>query len=300
MEGLISKIQRYSTKDGPGLRTTVFLIGCNLSCLWCANPELIAPGEKYLYYRERCVGCGKCVSVAADNSITLTEKGCVIDRSRCSNLKECASSCYYDAYEKVGYAMTASDLCEKLKRDKDFYDQSGGGVTFSGGEPALQPEFVMETAKLLRREGIHTALETAGLIKKDRMRELIQQIDLVLYDIKAMDSKIHLACTGVDNRVILDNAMMTAEMNIPMIIRLIVVPGYNDDKNDFYNRLQFIKRMGKAVKQIDILKYHRLGEGKYLRLGLENRVSIEEPSNEYISEYVQMAREMGFEPTIGG
>ncbi len=299
--GFISKIQRYSTKDGPGLRSTVFLVGCNLNCVWCANPELIAPGRKFLYFAERCVKCGRCASIAANNAIILTENGCKIDREACINIEECASACYYDAYEAVGYEISSRELCEKLMRDKDFYDQSVGGVTFSGGEPALQAEFVIETSKLLRDSGVHVALDTAGLASHDVMKELLESVDLVLFDIKAMDSETHFACTGVYNDAILNNARLIAANNTPMIIRLIIVPGYNDDKSDFQRRLEVIKELGSAVKRVDILKHHKLGEGKSLRIGRANTLNgVSEQSDEYISEYAQMALEMGIAATIGG
>lgn len=301
MEGFISKIQRYATKDGPGLRTTVFLVGCNLDCLWCSNPELITAVKKYLYHPERCVKCGKCVSVATNDSITLTTAGCLIDRDRCTNLEECAASCYYDAYGSIGYKISAPDLFETLKRDKDFYDESGGGVTFSGGEAALQPDFLIEVAQLLHEEGIHITLDTAGLLPTKKMLQLVKYFDMVLYDIKAFNSIIHKKCTGMDNKLILQNAVEIAKKKIPMVIRLVIVPDYNDDKQDFKDRLTFIKTLGDAVKQIDILKYHKLAESKYLQMGLHNRMSgVDEPTDEYIHDYIQMAADMGIKVTLGG
>lgn len=301
MKGYISKIQRYSTKDGPGLRTTVFFVGCNLDCAWCANPELIEPGRKYLYYPERCSGCGRCAGVAANGSIVPTEKGCVIDREACTNIGECAAACYYDAYESVGDEISVDKLYEKLMRDSDFYDQSGGGVTFSGGEAALQAEFVLELAALLRAEGIHVALDTAGAVATEKMLALAEAVDMVLYDIKAIDSGLHKACTGVGNEVILENARQIAQAGKPMIIRLVVVPGYNDDKADFAKRLEFVKSLGTAVLRVDILKFHKLGEGKNLRMGRENRLAgTSEPSDEYIAEYVRIAEDMGIQAAIDG
>ncbi len=301
MVGYISKIQRYSTKDGPGLRSTVFFVGCNLDCLWCANPELIAPGSKYLYYPERCARCGKCVSIAANGSIKLTEKGCVIDREKCVNIDECAAACYFDAYEEVGYAISAGELFEKLMRDVDFYDQSGGGVTLSGGEAALQTEFVLELAGMLRAEGVHVALDTAGLIAPEKMEALAKAVDLVLYDIKAIDSATHKACTGVGNDVILQNARLIANVGTPMIVRLVVVPGYNDDAADFARRLEFVKSLGAAVSRVDILKFHKLGEGKSIRMGGENKLAnTPEPPDGYMEKYARMAADMGVDASIGG
>jgi len=266
--GFISKIQRYSTKDGPGLRSTVFMVGCNLRCVWCSNPELIEEGPKILYHPERCHRCGACVTLSG-GSIRLGEKGCVIDRDACKNLEECAAACYYDAYEKLGYYITSGELAKKLARDKAFYDQSGGGVTFSGGEPALQAGFVMETLELLRKEGVHTALDTAGLISWADLKPLAEAADLILYDIKAFDAGIHKACTGAGSGVILENAVKLAGMKKPMFIRMIIAPGYNDQPDDIDARLAFVQSLGESVKQLDILKLHHLGVGKYHSLGLQ-------------------------------
>jgi len=301
MNGFISKIQRYSTKDGPGIRSTVFLIECNLKCHWCSNPELIDSGKKYFYFRERCVKCGNCVKVAINDSIKLTDNGCKIDRAKCTNISQCADSCYYDAYEPVGFEISPIELTEKLLRDKDFYDQSKGGVTFSGGEPALQPTFLIETAKLLRKSGIHIALDTAGLVAEEIMKEIASNVDLILYDIKAFDSKLHKACTGKDNHGILNNAITMAKLNKPMIIRLTIVSEYNDDENDFIARLNFVKKLGDAVQQIDIIKYHNFGEGKYVRLGMDNKArKLKEPSDGLIHKYANLAAKVAKKVTING
>ncbi len=301
MKGFISKIQKYSTKDGPGLRSTVFFVGCNLKCLWCANPELIEQGKKILYHKELCVKCGKCVSIAHQNSIQLTKQGCIIDRTSCANLQECAENCYYDAYETIGYELTPEELFSKLIRDNDFYIQSGGGVTFSGGEAALQSDFLIEVSKLLKKEKIHIALDTAGLISSEKLQNLLPFIDLVLYDIKAIDNDIHRKCTFVDNSQILKNAQLIAKANVDMNIRLVVVPGYNDNKDDFLKRIEFINGLGQPVKQVDILKYHKLAEGKYIQLGIESKLKhVAEPSDDFMIDYVQMAKTLNVPVSIGG
>ena len=265
--GLISTLQRYSTKDGPGIRTTAFLVGCNLRCAWCANPELMLPGEKYLYYQQRCIKCGACVK-AAGGGVTLTQDGCVIDRSAPLDFAKLAHICPQSAYEKKGIRMTSGELTEKLLRDREFYAVSGGGVTFSGGEAALQAPFVKETAMALKEEGIHTALDTAGLIPSDRFMDLAGETDLVLYDIKAIDPGIHQRCTGTDNALILENARLLAKADKPMWVRLVLVPGWKDDREDIRARLRFVKSLGKAVRRVDVLKYHSLGAGKYRQMGI--------------------------------
>lgn len=266
--GLISTIQRYSTKDGPGIRSTVFCQGCNLRCVWCANPELLASRPAYLYFKERCIHCGGCVRTAANQAIVLTPEGCVIDRDRCTNLEECGEFCPTGAFESVGYRISSADLAAKLQRDVLFYQKSGGGVTFSGGEPARQGDFIAETAGLLRTAGIHTALDTAGALPWAALQSVLQAIDLVLYDLKTYDAALHQTCTGVDNGQILANARHIAQMEKAMIIRLVLVPGWNDQLADIAARLEFVKALGSAVRRVELLPYHNLGEGKYARLGL--------------------------------
>lgn len=300
MNGFISKIQKYSTKDGPGLRSTVFSVGCNLRCKWCANPELIPTGPKILHYTERCVGCGACAALS-NGSIQIIDGKAVIDREKCTNLAECAAACYYDAYEQIGISITAEELAKKLLRDKVFYAQSGGGVTYSGGEAALQAAFFLETTKLLKKESIHVALDTAGNIPWKDLGPLVEAVDMVLYDIKAFDNTIHKQYMGVGNELILENARRIADMKKDIIIRMIVVPGVNDSKEEIENRLSFIRSLGEAVLQVDILKYHRLGAGKYLRLGLEEPMGdTPECTDEFADWVLELATNMGLTATIGG
>ena len=301
--GLISRIQRYSTKDGPGLRSTVFMQQCNLRCQWCANPETIKPGFNVFWFKERCRQCGSCVQAAANNAITFAEpgQGVVIDRKRCSNLLDMVDVCPYDAYEKVGKEMTSRELADLLLRDKAFYDESHGGVTFSGGEPALQAEFVTQTAQHLKAEGVHLCLDTAGNIRRDKLLPLVDMVDMVSYDFKAFDPEIHLACTGVDNRLILENAKAIAAMGKPMLARMVIVPTRNDQAEDIRKRLDFIHSLGSAVQQVDILEYHIYGIGKYEKLGMPYLLHDLPPvQRDMIAQTKQYAEEIGLKATIGG
>lgn len=300
MRGFISKIQKYSTKDGPGVRSTVFAVGCNLHCKWCANPELIMAGPRILHYTERCVGCGACAALS-NGTIQIVNGKCVIDRKKCTNLAVCADACYYDAYEQIGISIEAEELVKKLLRDKAFYTQSGGGVTYSGGEAALQTGFFLETTKLLREDSIHVALDTAGYIPWKNLAPLVEAVDMVLYDIKAFDNTIHKQYTGVDNYLILENARKIADMKKDIIIRMIIVPGVNDSKEEIENRLRFIQSLGNAVVQLDILKYHRFGAGKYLRLGLSEPMGdTPECTEEFAAQVLAQAKGLGLTATIGG
>jgi len=298
MDGFISKLQRYSTKDGPGVRTTVFAVGCPLKCLWCANPELIGDAAKFLYHPRRCVGCGACVAKSG-GSIRMTEDGCDIDRDT-ADLEECSVVCYYDAYEKVGGVVTVDELVESLLRDKVFYDQSGGGVTFSGGDAAMQAEFFTEVAMRLKEKDVHTALDTAGYFPWEKLAPLVAAVDLVLYDIKTLNRTLHKRYTGVDNQLILENALRIADTGKDMIIRMILIPGVNDSEDEIVGRLKFIKSLSNSIK-VDILKYHKLGAGKYASLGMiEMMEGTPECPDELADHAVNIAKNMGLSVTIGG
>ena len=300
-KALISNIQNYSTKDGPGIRTTVFFTGCNLKCIWCSNPELIEPGIKVMYFENRCRRCGKCAETAVNNSIILTESGCEIDREKCTNIEECMEVCAYEAYEKSGYEISVQDLYNKLIRDKIFFEQSGGGVTFSGGEAGLQYEFLSEIGAELQKDNIHTALDTAGLITWEKLEKAINSMNMVLFDIKAYDSRLHRKYTGAGNELILENIKKTAAENKELIIRMVIVPGMNDNMEDIKKRISFIKELGSAVKQIDILKYHNLGEGKYKSLGMIYSVPKDLYREESFWKKVkEMASETGVKVTVDG
>lgn len=298
-EGLVANIQRYATKDGPGLRTTAFLIGCNLRCLWCSNPEAMLPGKKAFYDARKCRRCGCCVAAAHNHAVTLGENGCEIDRERCDNLMDMVDVCPYDAWEAVGRTFTPEGLYDGLRRDRVFYENSGGGVTFSGGEPLLQKDFLHETMKLLKRDGIHLAIDTAGLWNFEEARPVLELADLVLYDIKAFDEGMHRACTGVGNATILDNARKLAAMDQAMWVRMVIAPEWNDDLKDIEKRLRFVKELGPSVKRVDVLRYHNLGEGKYLRLGMAYPLAgLPSCSDELTTAIQTLAEEMSIEINV--
>lgn len=301
MYGEIARIQRYATKDGPGIRSTVFFTGCNLRCLWCANPEAMLSGVKVFYDAQLCRRCGLCAARATDGSIQVTAAGCRIDRARCKNLRDVAAICPYGAYEVQGESLTPDALCEKLLRDEPYYRRSGGGVTFSGGEPCLQSDFLREALPPLKRRGVHVALDTAGLWEYEAVRPLLSGVDLVLYDLKAFDPALHVALTGADNALILDNARRLAREGARLRLRLVLVPGLNDADEDVERRLNFAAQLGGAVEQVDILPYHRLGEGKYRLLGLKYPLpGVPECAEAQAKRALARARARGLKATVGG
>lgn len=298
MDGFISEIQRYSTKDGPGIRSTVFAVGCPLNCLWCANPELIGDAAKFLYHPRRCVACGACVAQSG-GTVTFSEDGLDVDRDT-PDLDDGSVVCYYDAYEEVGEPISDADLAAALLRDKLFYDQSDGGVTFSGGDPVMQAEFFFEVAMRLRDAEVHVALDTAGYFPWEKLAPLVSVSDLILFDIKLLSRVLHRRYTGVDNQLILENAMKIAELGKPMIMRMILVPGVNDSDNEINGRLAFVKSLGSLV-QLDIIKYHKLGAGKYASLGtIELMEGTAECSDELADRVLDLAQNMGIKATICG
>ena len=297
--GFISKIQRYSTRDGPGIRSTVFCSGCNLRCIWCANPELIEGKTQILYYRDRCVRCGSCAALSK-GTITVAETGCNIDRKNCPNLAECAAACYHDAYEATGENITPPELAQKLLKDKAFYDESGGGITFSGGEPALQCDFVAESSALLKKENCGIAVDTAGNVEWEKLQTAVENADLILYDIKAFDEETHIRQTGASNSLILENAERLARLNKALCVRLILTPPY-DKTEDLEKRLDFAKSLGAAVRQVDILPLHKLGSGKYRALGIPDPMEeIAACPDEAAQKAAASAERRGFKVTIGG
>jgi len=232
-------------------------------------------------------------------AIRLTEEGCDIDRET-ANLEECAVVCYYDAYERIGEIISSQELVARLLRDKVFYDQSGGGVTYSGGDAAMQAQFFFEVTNQLHEAGVHVALDTAGFFPWEKLAPLVSAVDLVLYDIKTLNRTLHKRYTGVDNQLILENALRIADMGKAMTVRMILVPGVNDTDDEITGRLKFVKSLGRHVK-VDILKYHKLGAGKYASLGMiEMMEGTPECSNELADRVTGIAGDMGIEVTVGG
>ncbi len=294
-KGLIFSIQRYSTEDGPGIRTTVFLKGCPLRCLWCHNPEGQEFFPQIAYNDNRCIGCKVCVVNCPQGAITFTEDGSRTDRGKCQNCGKCAEACPTGARELIGKYMTAEEVFSEVERDMLFYRSSGGGVTVGGGEPAMQPGFLMEFLRKCHEQGIHTALDTSGYVEWKVMEEILKHVDLVLYDIKQIDPAKHVKYTKVSNELILENARRVSGKGIPMLLRIPVVPGYTDGDNNIRGIMEFACTL-ESVAKVDLLPFHRLGEPKYSKLG-RNYVfeGTQPPTEEHMRKLKRLVESFGLE-----
>jgi pyruvate formate lyase activating enzyme len=298
-QGFVFEIERFAINDGPGIRTLVFLMGCPLHCLWCANPESQASGQKLMVWKNRCIGCRKCIEECPVSALSW-DSGVVVNRSRCDLCGECTEVCNSNALTLVGKKMSAEDVFEQIDKDVDFYKKSGGGVTFSGGEPFAQPGFLLELGRKAKERGYHVCVETTGYVKWDVMREMLPYIDLFLYDFKHMDSETHRKFTGVGNELILDNYKRLLEYSQKTVIRFPVIPGINDTDENIRQLTEFLQKHNPCC-QVDLLPYHALGVSKYERLDLSYQLrDVEPPSKERIAQLRLRFEENGFQVVVGG
>jgi len=261
-------VQRFSTEDGPGIRTTVFFKGCPLRCAWCHNPEGLSPRPELMWYDVRCIGARDCLSACPEEALTLTPQGMHVDRERCTVCGACAAACPAGALEVIGKEWAPEELFAEVEKDTVFYETSGGGVTLSGGEPMRQFDSVLALASLCRQASIHVALDTCGAVVWERYEQVLPLVDLVLFDLKLFDGARHWASTGVDNTPILENARSIAATGKPMWIRTPIIPGYTADEANVAALGDFIAAELHAVERWDLLAYTNLGQPKYHRLDL--------------------------------
>jgi pyruvate formate lyase activating enzyme len=268
LTGVTFNVQRFSTEDGPGIRTTVFMKGCPLRCRWCHNPEGLSPKAQLIWYDVRCIGARRCLAACPVEALELTPEGMRIDRERCQPCDLCAEACPSGALELIGRRWTPEELLAQVAKDTAFYETSGGGVTVSGGEPTMQPDFVEAFLRLCRESGIATALDTCGYADWSVYERLLPYVDLVLFDLKILDRERHRQATGVYPDRILANAAAIAERGMPMWIRTPIIPGYTDDEANIGALAAFIRNRLPTVQRWDLLAYTNLGVSKYRRLDL--------------------------------
>ena len=300
--GIIFNIQTYSIHDGPGIRTTVFIKGCPLKCVWCQNPESQIAIPQLFINGEACVGCGKCLRVCPEGAIRLDEGKSWTNRGTCRGAGKCAEVCPNEARNIAGRYVTAGEVFQEVMKDKIFYEKSGGGVTLGGGEPLASPEFTISLLRLCKKAGIHTALDTCGYAKWEIIKQILQHVDLVLYDLKHMDPAAHQLYTGVSNEVILENARrICQELHIPVLARVPVIPGFNDSRENIEATGRFIAAEMGTATEVHLLPYHKLGEMKYHRLEKSgNPASITPPDEKYIMELMEVFESFGLKVHEGG
>jgi pyruvate formate lyase activating enzyme len=284
MDNLVTNIQGYSIHDGPGIRTVVFLKGCGLECQWCSNPECISPHPEVGFIKTLCTKCGKCAEICPDKALVY-EAGKLprIDRGRCSGCGACSSVCSYKAFILYGKPMNAEEIFDAVKRDKIFYEASGGGVTVSGGEALLQPKLVCDLFEKCRQASIHTCIETSGYIAESALKQVLPYTDYILYDLKHLNSDKHRQYTGKPNGLILSNAKIITASGIETLFRMPLVPGINDDTQNVRETADFLHGLGNSTACIELMPYHRLGTGKYESLDRPYRLlDVVSPGPEHL------------------
>ena len=265
MNANIVEIKRFAVHDGDGIRTTVFFKGCPLKCLWCHNPETLSSKRQLAFYRHKCISCGKCAEVCGCH--TFSENMHRVDRTKCTMCGKCTAVCPQSALEIFGTEMSTDEICTALLKDKDFYNESNGGITLSGGECLLQSEACFEILKTMKQNGINTAVDTCGFVPKSAIDKVMPYTDTFLYDIKAIDEDVHIKCTGQSNKMILDNLVYLDNCGAKSEIRIPYIPGYNDDQMDKIGK--FLSGLSYVIR-VRVLPYHNYAASKYAALNINN------------------------------
>jgi pyruvate formate lyase activating enzyme len=299
--GLIFDIKHYAINDGPGIRVTVFLKGCPLRCKWCHNPESISPRVQKLYTAKKCIFCSECVTACPENAIQINNGVLTTDSELCTLCGLCAEACPTNAIEMAGEEKAVEEIMEIVEKDRIFFEQSGGGVTFSGGEPLMQAGFLLALLKASRERGIHTTVDTSGFCATETLLKVAEFTDHFLYDIKVIDDSKHREYTGVGNELILKNLIALSSTGAGVSIRIPLIKGINDDKSEIEAMAAFINSLEGEQKEVNLLPFHYTARNKYEKLGQAGDESgLAETSHEEQQAIIDTFKELGLSASIGG
>jgi len=299
--GLIFDIKKYAINDGPGIRMTVFFKGCNLTCQWCHNPESMSPKVQKMYTASKCIGAVKCLENCPNDALTFTENGIVTNYDLCNLCGKCAKVCPTKAFEMLGQQISINELMKKISNEAAFFDHSEGGVTFSGGEPLMHSDYLLEALKECGKRFYHRVVDTTAFTKLETLMEVAEHTELFLIDLKTMDANVHKKFTGVSNEKILSNITELAKTNVEIIFRLPLIKGVNDAKENIIKTAIFINSLEGNRTLINLLPYHNIAGNKHLKLGNPtNFVEFEAPSDYEAQEIIATFGSFGISASVGG
>ncbi len=298
---LIFDIKRYAINDGPGIRISIFFKGCPLSCIWCHNPESISPEPQKMFTPAKCIGCGECVKACPNQACQLTADGIVTDPQRCDLNGKCAEVCPTLATEISGATKSVAELLRIIEKERPLFDQSGGGVTFSGGEPLLYPEYLGEVLRQCGERQIHRTIDTCGFVKTETLLKIAPQTDLFLYDLKLIDPEKHKAYTGSSNELILKNLKALAETGAEISIRIPLIAGVNSDPDNLTATAKIVSQLSGEKKGVNLLPYHDIATHKYQKLGEHYLAdNLCEPDEASVQQAIACFAAHGLTATVGG
>jgi len=298
---LIFDIRRYSINDGPGIRITIFMKGCPLKCAWCHNPESQSPEVQKLYTASKCIGAQDCIEVCPENALTLTPEGIVTNFDLCNLCGKCAEACPSKAIQMSGKLYGVEELMQIIERERVHIDQSGGGVTFSGGEPLMHPEFLVEMLKACGEKELHRAVDTCGFASTETLLEVAKHTDLFLYDLKLINPDQHKKWTGVSNQLILKNLKILVETGAKINIRIPLIKNVNSGSAEITEMARFICNLSGEKPLVNLLPYHNIASGKYRKLEMKYNIQgMEEPSETDILKSVAIFNQFKIEVEVGG
>ncbi len=300
-KGLIFDIKKYSINDGPGIRVTLFFKGCPLSCVWCHNPESIEDFAQKMYTASKCIGAVKCIQVCPNHALTLTPNGIETDWEQCQLCGKCAEVCPTKAIEMSGREYSSAELMRIIERETVFFDHSQGGVTFSGGEPLMHADKLIDLLDRCGQKQIHRVVDTTLFAKTELVLEVAKRTELFLVDLKAFDTQVHQQYTGVPNELILKNIQVLAENDIDFIIRIPFIDGVNADEKTLHDEAEFLASIPWKRKEVNLLPYHDIAKNKHQKLGTTYQAgNFRTPTDQMIQSAQAIFAEKGIKVTVGG